>query len=181
MMERICRTMPYQWLPAAYLDHLETRTFPDRLASVQDGWDETRQIPILLYDHPDGYQLWNGNHRLTAARAIGAEAVKVVILPFNPPYTAAVNRETGGHGRTYGGKTIHLRLRRGCLLRRHDPGGGLPFLRAGQHNQRTNARRNGAGADGPRGSHKLLVDGHWRLVANGIRLPRLPKECFRCT
>ena len=93
MMERICRTMSFQWLPTAYLAHLETRTFPDRLASVQNGWDETRQIPILLYDHPDGYQLWNGNHRLTAARAIGAEAVKVVILPFNPPYTAAVNRE----------------------------------------------------------------------------------------
>ena len=93
MMERLCRTMPFQWLPAAYLAHLETRTFPDRLASVRDGWDETRQIPILLYDHPDGYQLWNGNHRLTAARAIGAEAVKAVILPFNGPYTAAVNRE----------------------------------------------------------------------------------------
>jgi hypothetical protein len=93
LMERLCRALPYRWLPTAYLDHLETRTFPERLASVRDGWDETRQIPILLYDHPDGYQLWNGNHRLTAARSIEAEAVKAVILPFNAPFTAAIDRE----------------------------------------------------------------------------------------
>ena len=93
MMERISRTLPYQWLPIAYLDHLETRTFPDRLESVVDGWNETRQIPILLYDHPDGYELWNGNHRLTAARSIETEAVKAVILPFNPLFTAAIERE----------------------------------------------------------------------------------------
>ena len=92
-MERMSRKLPFQWLPIAYLDHLETRTFPDRLASVRDGWDETRQIPILLYDHPDGRQLWNGNHRLTAARAIGAEAVKAACLPFNAPFTAAIERE----------------------------------------------------------------------------------------
>ena len=93
LMERMCRKLPYTWIPIAYLDHLQTRTDPDRLASVRNGWDETRQIPILLYDHPGGYQLWNGNHRLTAARSIEAEAVKSVILPFNAPYTAAAERE----------------------------------------------------------------------------------------
>lgn len=93
LMERMCRALPFTWLRIAYLDHLETRTYPDRLESVRDGWDETRQIPILLYDHPQGLQLWNGNHRLTAARSIDAEAVKAVVLPFNPAYTAAVDRE----------------------------------------------------------------------------------------
>ena len=60
---------------------------------MRDGWEKTREIPIILYDHPDGRQLWNGNHRLTTARAMGAEAVKAVVLPFNPAYTAAVDRE----------------------------------------------------------------------------------------
>ena len=93
LMDYLCRTLPHRWLPIAYLAHLETRTFPDRLASVVAGWDETRQLPILLYDHPEGYQLWNGNHRLTAARSIEAEAVKAVILAFNAPFHAAIERE----------------------------------------------------------------------------------------
>ena len=93
LMERMCRKLPYCWIPIADLAYLETRTFPERLESVRDGWEKTREIPIMLYDHPDGRQLWNGNHRLTTVRAMGAEAVKAVILPFNLPYTRAVDRE----------------------------------------------------------------------------------------
>ena len=93
LMERMCRALPSCWMPIADLSHLETRTYPDRLASVRDGWEKTKQIPILVYADPGGLQLWNGNHRLTAARETGAETVKVCILAYNPPFTKAVNRE----------------------------------------------------------------------------------------
>ena len=97
LMERLCRALPYVWIPIADLAHLETRTYPDRLESVWNAWETTRGIPIMLYDHPDGRQLWNGNHRLTTARAMGAEAVKAVVLPFNPAYTMMWEDRQGTH------------------------------------------------------------------------------------
>ena len=52
----------------------------------------TQSIPIMLYDHPDGLRLWNGNHRLTTARAWGLDNILAILLPFSLAYTAAVDR-----------------------------------------------------------------------------------------
>ena len=91
--QQIVDTMPRAWFPIGDLAHIPTRTYPERLASVQDGWGVTQSIPIMLYDHPDGLRLWNGNHRLTTARTWGLDRIMAILLPFSPAYTASVDRQ----------------------------------------------------------------------------------------
>lgn len=93
MMDTISLKLDPHWIPIPELDHIETRHFPDRLDSVRDGWDITRLLPILLYQGRDGIQLWNGNHRLTNARAMECDAIRAVVVPFDLDYTQAIERE----------------------------------------------------------------------------------------
>ena len=60
---------------------------------MRDGWNITRLLPILLYQGRDGLELWNGNHRLTNARAMEVDAIRAVVIPFNLEYTQAIERE----------------------------------------------------------------------------------------
>ena len=84
-----------RWATLKELAHIPTRTYPDRLASVQDGWRITRNLPIYL--HLDGgiLALVNGNHRLTTARQYGAESIFVTIAPECPDWTRARQHEEG--------------------------------------------------------------------------------------
>ena len=91
--QEIVDNMARAWFAVADLAHIPTRTYPERLSSVQDGWGVTQSIPIMLYDHPEGLRLWNGNHRLTTARTWGLDSILAILLPFNPAYTASVDRE----------------------------------------------------------------------------------------
>ena len=93
MMDTISAKLDPRWIPIPELDHIQTRHFPDRLDSVRDGWDITRLLPILLYQGRDGIQLWNGNHRLTNARAMECDAIRAAVIPFNLDYTTAIERE----------------------------------------------------------------------------------------
>ena len=93
MMDTISAKHDPHWIPIPDLDHIETRHFPDRLDSVRDGWNITRLLPILLYQGRNGIELWNGNHRLTNARAMEVDAIRAVVIPFNPEYTTAIERE----------------------------------------------------------------------------------------
>ena len=93
MMDTISLLLPPHWIPIPELDHIQTRHFPDRLDSVRDGWNITRLLPILLYQGREGIQLWNGNHRLTNARAMEVDAIRAVIIPFDLQYTSAIERE----------------------------------------------------------------------------------------
>ena len=82
-----------RWLPLDALDAIPTRTFPDRLQSVIDGWDVTRRLPVFLMDNGQTLELLNGNHRLTAARAKGMPTIYATVMPYCPEYLAARQRE----------------------------------------------------------------------------------------
>ena len=85
---------PTRWVPLAELAHIETRTFPDRLASVREGWtDKTRNIPIYLTMEGERLVLVNGNHRLTTAREHGVPTILAAIAPECLDYTKAKKRE----------------------------------------------------------------------------------------
>ena len=86
-------TFPTPWLPLDALDAIPTRTFPDRLQSVIDGWDVTRRLPVFLMDNGQTLELLNGNHRLTAARAKGMPTIYATVMPYCPEYLAARQRE----------------------------------------------------------------------------------------
>ena len=84
---------PTPWLPLAALDGIQTRTYPDRLASVLAGWETTRRLPVFLMDNGQGLELLNGNHRLTGARSKGAASIYATIMPYCQEYIAARDRE----------------------------------------------------------------------------------------
>ena len=48
-------------------------------------------LPILLYEGRDGRLLmFNGNHRLTNARAMEVDAIRATIIPFHAGYSDAI-------------------------------------------------------------------------------------------
>ena len=57
------RVLPPQCVPVSALAHVETRTFPDRLASVRSAWPVTRRIPLIVYARGGPLALLDGNHR----------------------------------------------------------------------------------------------------------------------
>lgn len=94
-LAELCEVVfPTRWVSLVELAHIETRTFPDRLASVREGWtDKTRNIPIYLTMEGERLVLVNGNHRLTTAREHGVETILAAIAPECIGYTEARRRE----------------------------------------------------------------------------------------
>ena len=91
--ERCAQVFPTRWVPLAELAHIPTRTDPDRLASVQEGWETTRNIPIYLQHNGKVLGLVNGNHRLTTAREYGVDSIFAAIAPECPAWNEARDRE----------------------------------------------------------------------------------------
>ena len=87
------RVLPPQCVPVSALAHVETRTFPDRLASVRSAWPVTRRIPLIVYARGGPLALLDGNHRLVTARSKGAACVRAVVLARHVEYERARARE----------------------------------------------------------------------------------------
>ena len=94
-LAQLCEVVfPTRWVPLVELEHIQTRTFADRLASVRQGWTlKTRLIPIYLTLDRDLLMLVNGNHRLTTARERLVPTIFAVVAPECPDWTVARKRE----------------------------------------------------------------------------------------
>ena len=97
MFDIAVATFPTQWLPIGDLDVIPTRTYEDRLASVVDGWDITRRLPVFLMDNGRALELHNGNHRLDGSAGKGyADNLRnrYAVLP-------GIHRRAGSRGGGY--------------------------------------------------------------------------------